>query len=339
MRKTSSFLAAFLLLLAFGRPATVQAQFFKNLVNTVKNTAQGRANSKADQTTNKSLDKVDTTSSSLFGGGARSGSTNPGDTSAANMTMKALGLFAGGGGVSAADSAAAFESFRSASGGSGMFYQYEMKMTSKKDPPVDDTTCSWFTNGGEGRSEMEIPIPGVKTGKIVSIGRIAQPRYSIQLYADSKTYGLTVIDTSLINGIKESFQITRVGTENVGGYPCTHVKMVTTTGSGMFKSKSEEDIWTSTSVPGYALYKRLVGVSGIKPQMMQALDQAGAGGFFVKMTTTGKEYSMTMMLIHAEEKNNSASLFEIPAGYTKTDENMMQHMMSAAMASQASKKK
>ena len=338
MRKTSSF-AAFLLLLAFGRPATLQAQFFKNLVNTVKNTAQGRANSKADQTTNKSLDKVDTTGSSLFGGGSKSGSTNPSDTSAANMTMKALGLFAGGGGVSAADSAAAFESFRSASGGSGMFYQYEIKMTSKKDPTVDDTTCSWFTNGGEGRSEMEIPIPGVKSGKIVSIGRIGQPRYSIQLYADSKTYGLTVIDTSLINGIKESFQITRVGTENVGGYPCTHVKMVTTTGSGMFKSKSEEDIWTSTAVPGYALYKRLVGVSGIKPQMMQALDQADAGGFFVKMTTTGKEYSMTMMLIHAEEKSNAASLFEIPPGYTKTDENMMQHMMSAAMASQASKKK
>jgi hypothetical protein len=339
MRKTSSFLAAFLLLLAFGRPGTVQAQFFKNLVNTVKNTAQGRANSKADQTTNKSLDKVDTTGNSLFGGGSKSGSTNPNDTSAANMTMKALGLFAGGGGVSAADSAAAFESFRTASGGSGMFYQYEIKMTSKKDPTVDDTTCSWFTNGGEGRSEMEIPIPGVKSGKIVSIGRIGQPRYSIQLYADSKTYGLTVIDTSLINGIKESFQITRVGTENVGGYSCTHVKMVTTTGSGLFKSKSEEDIWTSTSVPGYALYKRLVGVSGIKPQMMQALDQAGAGGFFVKMTSAGKDYSMTMMLIHAEEKSNSASLFEIPAGYTKTDENMMQHMMSAAMASQASKKK
>jgi len=339
MRKTS-FFSAFLLLLAFGRPGIVQAQFFKNLVNTVKQTAQSRANNKADQTTNKSLDKVDTSSNSFLGAFSKSGSSgNPSDTSAANMTMKALGLFAGGGGVSAADSAAAFESFRSANGGSGMFYQYEMKMTSKKDPPVDDTTCSWFTNGGEGRSEMEIPIPGVKTGKIVSIGRIGQPRYSIQLYADSKTYGLTVIDTSLINGIKESFQITRVGTENVGGYSCTHVKMVTTTGSGMFKSKSEEDIWTSTSVPGYALYKRLVAVSGIKPQMMQALDQAGAGGFFVKMTTAGKDNSMTMSLIHAEEKSNSASLFEIPPGYTKTDENMMQHMMAQAMASQGSKKK
>jgi hypothetical protein len=153
MRKTS-FFAAFLLLLAFGRPGIVQAQFFKNLVNTVKQTAQGRANNKADQATNKSLDKVDTSGNSFLGAFSRSSSSNPGDTSAANMTMKALGLVVGGGGVSAADSAAAFEAFRSASGGSGMFYQYETKMTSKKDPPVDDTTCTWFTNnGGDGTSD------------------------------------------------------------------------------------------------------------------------------------------------------------------------------------------
>jgi hypothetical protein len=35
------------------------AQFFKNILNTVKNTAQNRANSKASTTTNKAIDKVD----------------------------------------------------------------------------------------------------------------------------------------------------------------------------------------------------------------------------------------------------------------------------------------
>jgi hypothetical protein len=186
---------------------------------------------------------------------------------------------------------------------------------------------------------MELPIPGMKGNKITSLGRIGKPTYSLQLYADSKTYGLTVIDTSLINGIKQSYQITKVGNETVNGYSCVHVKMVTTSGSGLFHSTSEEDLWTSTAVPGYALYKRLSSVSAIKPQMIQALDQAGANGFIVKMTSSAKDYSMTMLLIHAEEKNNSASLFEIPSGYTKTDENMMQHMMAQAMSSQASKKK
>jgi hypothetical protein len=338
MRKTSSFLTASLLLLVFSRPGTVQAQFFKNLVNTVKQTAQNRANGKADQSTNKSLDKVDTSSNSFLGSFSKAGSGKPGDTSSAEAGMKALGLFVGGGGVSAADSAAAIESFHSATGGSGMFYQYETRTTAKKDPANIDTMSSWFTNSGEGRAEMRIPMPGVVTGKIVSIMHISQPRISMQLYADEKTFGLTVIDTALINGIKETFQITKVGTETVNGFSCVHVKMVTTTGSGLFKSKSEEDIWTSTSVPGYALYKKLSSVSGIKPQMMQALEQAGAGGFFVKMAAAGKDYSMTMTLMHAEEKNCPASLFEIPSGYAKTDQNMMQHMMADAMKANAAKK-
>ncbi len=116
--------------------------------------------------------------------------------------------------------------------------------------------------------------------------------------------------------------------------------MTTTVGSGIFHSKSTEDIWTSTNVPGYNLYKRLISVNPTtKPQLMQALDNAGAGGFFVKMASSDKDYSFTMTLIRAEEKNCPASLFEIPAGYTQSDENMIQHMMATAMKQQAQKQK
>ncbi len=99
----------------------------------------------------------------------------------------------------------------------------------------------------------------------------------------------------------------------------------------MFRTKTTEDLWVSTAVPGYALYKKVTSVNAIKPQMMQALDQAGASGFIVKMQTTGKDYSMTMSLLNAQEKTFPAALFEIPAGYTKTDQNMMQHMMAGAI--------
>jgi Domain of unknown function (DUF4412) len=321
-------------------PVTAHAQFLKNLVNNVKQTVQNRANGKADQATNKSLDKVDTSSNSLLGSFAKASSSNPKDTSAADLTMKALGIFAGGGGVSAADSASAIQSFRTASGGSGIFYQYQTLITTKKNPPVNDTSCTWLTNGGEGRAEMTIPMPGVTGGKIISIGHAGQPKYSVQLYPEDKQYGLTVIDTSLLNVGKETYEITRVGTETVNGYSCVHVKMTTTIGSGIFHSKSTEDIWTSTDVPGYSLYKRLTSVNpATKPQMIQALEKAGAGGFFVKMASADKDYSMTMTLVRAEEKSCPASLFEIPVGYTQTDENMIQHMMAGAMKQQAQKQK
>lgn len=269
---------------------------------------------------------------------SQSAASNAGDTSAPDLTMKALGLFVGGGGVSAADSAAVFQSFKTAKGGSGICYQYQTLVTSKKNPSRTDTSYTWLTNGGEGRVERSFPMPGITSGKLISIGHAGQPKYSIQLYPDSKTYGLTIIDTSLINSVRESFQVTKVGTEIVQGYSCIHVKMATSSGPAMFRTKTTEDLWVSTAVPGYALYKKLSSVNTIKPQLMQALEQAGASGFIVKMQTTGKDYSMTMSLLNAQEKTLPAALFEIPAGYTKTDQNMMQHMMAEAIKNSNSKK-
>jgi hypothetical protein len=330
MRKRSAFATSILLLLAATGPVPTQAQFFKQLLNNVKQTVQNRANGKADQATNKSLDKVDTSSNSLLGAFSKASAANPKDTSAADLTMKALGIFTGGGGVSAADSATAIQSFRSATGGTGIFYQYQTLITSKKNPPSGDTSSTWFSNAGEGRMEMRLPMPGITTNKIVSIGRAGEPKYSVQLYADTKQYGLTVIDTSLINAGKQSYEVTKVGTETINGYSCVHVKMTTTTGMAMFKTKTTQDIWTSTHVPGYTLYKKLTSVSTAQPQMMLALQGAGADGVIVKMTTADKDFSMIMTLIKSEEKSCPANLFEIPAGYTASNQNMFQHMMSGA---------
>ena len=109
-----------------------KAQFLKQIMNSVKQTAQNRANNKADQVTNKILDKVDSASqfkpgtgsnstnsstansgssnsaasndpamNKVLGAFANAAANNPNDTSASDLTMKALGNLAGGGGVSA----------------------------------------------------------------------------------------------------------------------------------------------------------------------------------------------------------------------------------------------
>jgi Domain of unknown function (DUF4412) len=325
--KKSSIFTILLLFVASVCAPSLQAQFFKQLLDNVKQTAQGRANSKTSQTTNNALDKVDPSAQTKTGTGD-SGASKP-DTSAAGM-MKVLGLLVGGGGVSAADSAAAIKTYQTASGGSGMFYQYITSTTSKKGAPSNDTSSTFLTKS-DGRHEMRINMPGVMTGKMIIIGHINQPTYSVSLHPDEKTYSLNVIDTSLINGRTENYQVTRIGNETVQGYSCVHVKMKTTTGSGLFKSTSTMDLWTSTAVPGYGLYKSLMdGRSASTPRMMQALDNAGAGGFMVRMDAGGKDYTMSMVLVHAEEKNLPASLFEIPAGYTDSKQNFMESMLSGA---------
>ena len=300
------------------------AQFFKDVLNSVKQTAQGRANSKADQTTNKAIDKVDGTNK-------KNGSGTPTDTSAAGM-MKMLGLVAGGGGVSASDSAAAIDSYTKASGGSGFYYQYLTTATSKKGT-AKDTSYRWLTTGGEGRSEMRIVMPGMASGKLTVVGRASQPTYSILLDPDNKGYSLCVIDTGLVNSRQATYKVTKVGDETVDGYACVHVKMTTTSGSGLFKSSSTEDLWTSTSVPGYSLYHNLSDQT-VNYGMIQALEKAGAAGMMVKMTASGKDYSMSYDLTDAKSGSYPSSLFMIPAGYTNNHKNIMEYMMSGMSGAQ-----
>jgi len=64
--------------------------------------------------------------------------------------------------------------------------------------------------------------------------------------------------------------------------------------------------------------------------MIQALQQAGCSGFFVKMENNEKDYSMNMLLVKAEKTTFPASLFEIPGGYKESEQNMMYHMVPAA---------
>jgi hypothetical protein len=326
MKKAPTHIAMLIVALT-SASSSLHAQFFKDILNTVKNTAQGRANSKADQTTNKAIDKVP-------GSGATTRSATPPDTSAAGM-MKTLGLMTGGGGVSASDSAAAINSYMQGKGGSGFYYQYLTTATSKKGT-AKDTSYRWLTNGGEGRSEMRIVMPGVASGKLTVVGRANQPTYSILLDPDNKGYSLNLIDTALINSRQVTYKVTKVGDETVDGYACVHVRMTSTSGSGLFKSSSSEDLWTSTAVPGYSLYHNLSDQT-VNYGMMQALEKAGAAGMMVKMTASGKDYSMSYELTDAQSGSYPASLFMIPAGYTNNHKNIMEYMLSGVQKTNPSK--
>jgi hypothetical protein len=345
MKKTPILPIALLLLPGLICCQPSQAQFFKNVLNSVKQTVQSKSNDKASQVTSKSFDKVTGlpdsktktgstgttgTTGTPPGSGKSGAAANPSDTSAGAATMKALGLFTGGGGVSAADSAAAIKSFRTASGSSGYYYQWQTTATSKRGTSRD-TSNTYFASNGNGRNEMRINMPGATSGKIITIGHAAQRGYTILLDPDDKTYSLNIIDTGLINsGAGETYQVKKIGTEMVQGYSCIHSRLTSTIGSGMFKSTSTEDIWTSTAVPGYELFMQMASIQNVKPKMMVALENAGAGGFFVKMTAGDKNYSMTMVLAKAEQKTFPASMFMIPAGYKESNETMMSHMMKGA---------
>lgn len=216
--------------------------------------------------------------------------------------------------ISPADSAAAIKSFMTGTGGGGLLYQYRISYTfsiKKKDSISRDTMSVAFTDGHNARTDM-----GMLGGRMVVLGHAGMPRYSLTLHPDNKTFTFNIIDTAAINaGNGLTYQVTRVGNETVQGYNCIHSKMTNVIGG---KTEVAEDIWTSTDVPGYAMLKSLIAIQNVTPKMMQALDQAGCGGMFVKMTMQSTSFSMDMLLIGAGRKTFPDAMFQLPAGYTQT---------------------
>ncbi|WP_374948127.1 DUF4412 domain-containing protein [Mucilaginibacter sp.] len=226
---------------------------------------------------------------------------------------------AGGPGKGTADFDKIIKSFMSARGGAGFWYQYVTTLESKEMGKRIDSSNSWFTNGGEARSEMSFPgVAGKsKAEKMILLARADQRLVSLALDENKKTYALNTIDSALVSAGISRYQVTKTGIESVGGYKSIHAKLLSSTEMGAFKSSVTTDVWTSTEVPGYALFKGRM-VQNVTPAMMAALDKAGCGGFMVKIAVQSKNYSLTTILIKTVTQNFPASMFELPSGYRQS---------------------
>jgi Domain of unknown function (DUF4412) len=299
-----------------GSATTGRAQFLKNLVNNVKQNLGNKAAGNATGT-----GKPDSASAARS---ARDSAALAQMLSGANKPKV----------MTAADSAAV-KGFMTATGGSGMLYEYRVVYDFKKngkDSTITDTLSQAISDAHNTHVSM-----GMLGMKMQLLGHADQPGYSIMLYPEVKSYRLNIIDTAILHADKMTYSATRIGTETVAGYSCVHAKLsITTAGQ---KAPIVEDIWTSTAVPGYAEMKKLMTVHNITLKMLDALDQAGCGGFMVKMTMaqagsgsaspTALNISTNMVLITASRRNFPASLFEIPAGYTPaTNQSMFNNMMA-----------
>jgi Domain of unknown function (DUF4412) len=227
--------------------------------------------------------------------------------------------------MTAADSAV-LKTFRAATGGSGMEYQYQVKYDLKiknRDSVLSDTMAQIITDAHNTCVEMNL----FGTSETI-IGHADQRQYSVVLYPVTKMYKLNKIDSAVLNQSGSTYTVTKVGTETVAGYSCVHSKLTMVTQNTGKPLTVVEDLWTSTAVPGYAQLKQLMASANITIKMLQALDQAGCGGFVVKVALLNPTFSMNMVLMSAVRKTFPASMFEIPAGYTPaTGMGMMNGML------------
>lgn len=198
----------------------------------------------------------------------------------------------------------------------GVYIEYKITAGDAKESMTGNNKT--YNQDGNSRAEMQFSVPGLPSGAMntTTIMRKDKPNMIIKLNPD-KTYTEMSFAEYEKNEKKsnEPFEITIVGKETVNGYSCTHV-------IAKFKNsgKVRNEWWTSKDVAGFPGFK---GMKGSKyfddDNLFSKMEEKGADGFPVrmKMSEEGQKGIMQMDLVKAEKRNIPASMFEIPAGYTK----------------------
>jgi hypothetical protein len=167
-------------------------------------------------------------------------------------------------------------------------------------------TSRVYTSAAGFRAEVAMQLPNVGSVKTATILPAAKPGTLITLNEQAKTY-----TESSLKGTAEklNYDVKVVGNEKVGGYPCVHATV-------SVNGRPAMNVWTSKDLPGYESMFNLAKASGSfgTEALYRQLEAKGAGGMMVRMVTG----SVNTELVKAERRSNPASLFAVPAGYTKS---------------------
>ena len=188
---------------------------------------------------------------------------------------------------------------------------FEMKFSSSMG--ANGSVKMYFSNLGK-RSEMTISLPQLpEPMNIVNITKASNPEVSISLNETYRTYS----ENSLKKGNKtEIYTLEKLTDETIMEYACKHVRETST------RDGSVTEIWITKDIADYEKYKDAYNANprGNISGLEKPLIEAGIEGFVVKHVIRGKkDGDMTMELVKIENKSIPKELFEVPAGYTKTE--------------------
>jgi Spy/CpxP family protein refolding chaperone len=204
--------------------------------------------------------------------------------------------------------------------------QFEGELTMKFTTREGIGTGRAYVSRVGARSELDIKSAHMPL-KMTTLMKFSNPDVMIMINDQTKTY--TEMDVKKTreqaakmrgDKAKEAWVVKRVGRETVNGFSCENA--LVTRGDD---AKSEQDWCLSKDVAGLS-YESMRGLmrrgSPGEEGILKALHDAGVDGFVVKMVTREKGNPVpvsTMELTKVDRKSVPASLFEVPAGYTKQE--------------------
>lgn len=166
-----------------------------------------------------------------------------------------------------------------------------------------------YSKNGDLRTETSIDIGGRSMNTVMLMLK-SKPKVTLILNTASKIYTET---KTVAKSNAAAIDIKVIGTEKIGNYNCTRVKMSS-------QGKTWE-LWYTKDLP--AISFPVNGDNDLGSQKMMALLKSkGISGMPVKINflkPNSTTSMMTMLLAKFEQKALNASLFTIPAGYKKNE--------------------
>ena len=194
----------------------------------------------------------------------------------------------------------------------------EMTMTMKEGSGIMKGQIS--SVGTRTEVEAKVPQMGELPVKMTMIMKFSNPDVVYMLNDAAKTYAeinVKDIGDPAKNRPDKEYTVKKLGKEKVASYVCEHLLLTAQDGR-------ETEVWTTQDLVDLAVFREYMqrNRQGADLQgIMKALKDAGAEGFVAKMISRDKTGApaVTLELVKAEKRALAASLFEIPAGYTKQE--------------------
>lgn len=192
----------------------------------------------------------------------------------------------------------------------------EMKMAMKEGSGIMKGQIS--SVGTRAEVEAKVTQMGEMPVKLTMIMKFSNPAVVYMLNDAAKTYveiNVNDVGNAAKNRPDKVYTVKKLGKEKVAGYVCEHLLLTAQDGR-------ETEVWTTKDLVDLSLFREYIqrnrqgaDLHGI----VKALQEAGAEGFIAKMISRDKTGApaVTLDLVKAEKRAVAASLFEIPAGYTK----------------------
>ncbi len=144
------------------------------------------------------------------------------------------------------------------------------------------------------------------TPNLVYLINTAQKSYSV---IDTDVMKKEVAGAEKSDGYNNA-KIENLGKEQVNGYNCTHVRIT--------HGESVMEMWVSKEILDYFTYARMQSTNDKNmPELAKRMKAAGLDGFPVKIWH--KQANISTELTKVEKHGLEASLFKVPAGYTKNE--------------------